>query len=84
MVDFLEGKLSAIEFQTRYMEEFLKGNDKLVEGYFEILNGAFESADCYWQECLPGQETSFEISEQQLRKEIYEALFKLNQLLNSH
>ncbi|MFD4819495.1 colicin immunity domain-containing protein [Peribacillus butanolivorans] len=28
----------------------------------------FESADCYWYECLPGQETSFEISEQQLRK----------------
>ncbi|MGW9019151.1 colicin immunity domain-containing protein, partial [Priestia megaterium] len=40
----------------------------------------FESAECYWHECLPGQETSFEISEQQLRKEVNEALIKLNEL----
>ncbi|MDN4608790.1 colicin immunity domain-containing protein [Sporosarcina highlanderae] len=37
---------------------------------FEILNGVFESVDCYWHECLPGQETAFEISEQQPRKEV--------------
>jgi hypothetical protein len=55
----------------------------LDEAHFEILNGVFESADCYWHECLPGQETSSEISEQQLRNEINEALIKLNILLDS-
>ncbi|MEP9408997.1 colicin immunity domain-containing protein [Peribacillus frigoritolerans] len=83
MVDFLEGNMSADEFQTRYMEIFLKANDKLDEAHFEILNGVFESADCYWHECFPGQETSSEISEQQLRNEINEALIKLNILLDS-
>ncbi|MCT4478264.1 colicin immunity domain-containing protein [Peribacillus frigoritolerans] len=83
MVDFLEGKISADEFQTRYMKNFIKWNDKFDETYFEILNGVFESADCYWHECLPGQETSFEISEQQLRIEINEALIKLNILLDN-
>ncbi len=39
---------------------------------FEILNGVFEAVD--WYECLPGQETTFEISEQQLKKEVNEAL----------
>ncbi|MDM5221055.1 colicin immunity domain-containing protein [Peribacillus sp. NJ11] len=73
MVDFLERKISADEFQTRYMKNFIKWNDKLDETFFEILNGVFETADCYWHECLPGQETSFEISEQQLRNDINES-----------
>jgi hypothetical protein len=49
---------------------------------FEILNGVFEAADCYWHECNPGQETAFEISEQQLRKEVKEALIKLNKIID--
>ena len=44
---------------------------------FEILNGVFEAVDCYWHECLPGQETAFEISEQRLRKAVNEALIYL-------
>ena len=55
----------------------------MTEAQFEILNAVFEAADCYWHECLPGQETTFEISEQQLRKEVMEALSKLNQLMAS-
>lgn len=83
MVDFLEEKMSADEFQTRYLRNFIEWNDRMGETLFEILNGVFESADCYWHECLPGQETSFEISEQQLRYEVNEALIKLNKLLDS-
>ncbi|MEI2354918.1 colicin immunity domain-containing protein [Mesobacillus zeae] len=47
------------------------------------LKRSFEAVDCYWHECLPGQETAFEISEQQLRKEVNEALVKLNSLLKN-
>ncbi|PKH10660.1 colicin immunity domain-containing protein [Planomicrobium sp. MB-3u-38] len=81
MVKFLTGELSADEFQTVYMKKFIEWEDRMTEAQFEILNAVFEAADCYWHECLPGQETPFEISEQQLRKEITEALFKLNQLM---
>lgn len=81
MVKFLTGELSADEFQTVYMKKFIEWDDRMTEAQFEILNAVFEAADCYWHECLPGQETPFEISEQQLRKEITEALFKLNQLM---
>ena len=83
MVDFLEEKLSADEFQTQYFKVFLESDDRMAKPLFKILNGVFESADCYWHECLPGQETTFEISEQQLRKEINKALIKLNNLLQS-
>ncbi|MFC5589239.1 colicin immunity domain-containing protein [Sporosarcina soli] len=83
MVDFLEEKLSADEFQTQYFKVFKESDDIMAKPLFEILNGVFESADCYWHDCLPGQETTFEISEQQLRKEINEALIKLNNLLHS-
>lgn len=83
MVKFLTGELSADEFQTVYMKKFIERDDRMTEAQFEILNAVFEAADCYWHECLPGQETPFEISEQQLRKEITEALFKLNQLMDN-
>jgi hypothetical protein len=81
MVKFLNNELSADEFQTLYMEKFVEWNDRMNEAQFEILNGVFEAADCYWHECLPGQETAFEISEQQLRKEVVEAVRKLNGLM---
>lgn len=83
MVDFLEEKMSASEFQTQYLKKFKEWDDRMRETLFDILNGVFESADCYLQECLPGQETTFEISEQQLRYEVNEALIKLNKLLDS-
>lgn len=40
-----------------------------------------EAADSYWRKCLPGHENAFEISEQQLRIEVTEAL---NKLLANH
>lgn len=82
MVKFLTNKLSADEFQTVYMKKFMEWDDRMTEPQFEILKAVFEAADCYWHECLPGQETTFEISEQQLRKEVTEALRKLNQLVS--
>lgn len=83
IVDFLEERMSANEFQTQYLKKFKECDDRMDESVFEILNGVFESADCYWHECLPGQETPFEISEQQLRYEVHDALIKLNKLLDS-
>lgn len=81
--NFLNGKISADEFQTQYLKNFKEWNDGMDDTLFEILNGVFELADCYWHECLPEQETSFEISEQQLRREVKEALIKLNKVLNN-
>ncbi|WP_282022710.1 colicin immunity domain-containing protein [Priestia flexa] len=66
--NFLDGNITVDEFQTQYLKKFIEWNDNLGSDLFLILNGVFESTDCYWHECLPGQETSFEISEQQLRK----------------
>lgn len=83
MMKFLKDKLSADEFQTVYMKKFIEWDDRMTEAQFEILNAVFEATDCYWHECFPEQETTFEISEQQLRKEVMEALSKLNQLMAS-
>ena len=82
MEKFLDEKMSADEFQTQYLIKFIEWNDRMDMAQFEILNGVFEAADCYWHECLPGQ-TDFEISEQQLRKEVNEALIKLNKMLDN-
>ncbi|PEJ56852.1 hypothetical protein CN692_14765 [Bacillus sp. AFS002410] len=78
--DLLTREITADEFQTRSFETFKEANDKINTSLFEILNGVFESADCYWHECQAGEETNFEISEEQLRKEVAEALVKLNKL----
>lgn len=81
MAKFLSGDLSADEFQTVYIKKFKESDDRFMQAQFEILNAVFEAADCYWHECLPGQETKIEISEQQLQKEVREALRKLNRLV---
>ncbi|MGI8382547.1 colicin immunity domain-containing protein [Priestia megaterium] len=78
--EFLDKKITADEFQDQYIKTFKISNEKLSNELIFILNDLFESADCYWHECLPGQETSFEISEEELRKEVTIGLTKLREL----
>lgn len=80
MEDFLNGILTAGEFETFYLKAFKESDEEMDRSVFEILNEVFEWTDCYWYECLPGQETVFEISEQQLRREVQKALDKLKKL----
>lgn len=80
--DFLNEVISVEEFEQTYFETFLKKTESLGDEIFRPLNDVFESVDCYWHECLPGQETAFEISEQQLRIEVNEALISLNKALD--
>ncbi|WP_050180543.1 colicin immunity domain-containing protein [Domibacillus robiginosus] len=80
--DFLNDAISVEEFEQTYFETFLKKTGGLSDEIFRPLNDVFESVDCYWHECLPGQETAFEISEQQLREEVHEALVRLNKALD--
>ncbi|WNS80194.1 colicin immunity domain-containing protein [Domibacillus sp. DTU_2020_1001157_1_SI_ALB_TIR_016] len=74
--------LTIEDFEVTYLETFKKETEPMGEEIFRILNNVFESVDCYWHECLPGQETAFEISEQKLREEVYQALTKLTNALN--
>ena len=82
MEDFINNVIAIEEFERDYLSTFK--NETVIMGntVFEILNSVFEAVDCYWHECLPGQETAFEISEQQLKKEVADALAKLNNILN--
>ncbi|WP_100404299.1 colicin immunity domain-containing protein [Bacillus solitudinis] len=81
--DFLNEVISVEDFEHNYLSTFKKETERMDNTLFHILNGVFEAVDCYWRECLPGQETAFEISEQQLRKEVREALINLNNVLNN-
>ncbi|MGG4265318.1 colicin immunity domain-containing protein [Peribacillus simplex] len=77
ILDLLDEKMTANEFKTCYLENFKKWNGVDVdEKSFELLNGVFESADCYY----PDYEEPFEISEQQLRLEVRDAFIKLNNI----
>jgi hypothetical protein len=81
MEDFINEVIPVEDFERDYLNTFKNETGRMNEKLFEILNGVFEAVDCYWHECLPGQETAFEISEQQLKKEVSEALVKLKSLL---
>jgi hypothetical protein len=83
MEDFINEVITVEDFERDYLNTFKNEIERLGSPLFEILNGVFEAVDCYWYECLPGQETNFEISEQQLRREVNEALVKLNKVLNN-
>ena len=79
--DFLNEKISADEFQSIDQSTFLDSDEKMDGFIFDILNHVFESSDCYWHECKPGEETDCEISENQLRKEVAVEFEKLNKVL---
>lgn len=83
MEDFINKLITVEDFERDYLNTFKNETERMDNTLFEILNGVFEAIDCYWYECLPGQEIAFEISEQQLRKEVSEALVKLNKVLNN-
>lgn len=83
MDNFIERRMSANDFQAQYLKMFKESDARLDSTLFGILNDVFEAVDCYWHECPPGQETAFEISEQQLRTEINESLVKLSKVLNN-
>jgi hypothetical protein len=83
MVDFINEVITVEDFEREYLNTFKNESESMNDTLFEILNGVFEAVDCYWYECLPGQETAFEISEQQLRKEVSEALVRLNKVLDN-
>ncbi|WHY84643.1 colicin immunity domain-containing protein [Neobacillus novalis] len=83
MEDFINEEITVKDFERGYLNTFKNETERMDNTLFEILNGVFEAVDCYWHECLPGEETAFEISEQQLRKEVSEALVKLNSFLNN-
>ncbi|TDL92738.1 hypothetical protein E2R55_06905 [Vibrio vulnificus] len=78
MKDFINEVITVEEFEREYLITIKEETERMGSPLFEILNGVFEAVDCYWHECLPGQETAFEISEQRLRKEVNEALILLN------
>ncbi|MGE7118839.1 colicin immunity domain-containing protein [Peribacillus sp. NPDC046944] len=78
MKDFINEVITVEEFEREYLITCKEETERMGSPLFEILNGVFEAVDCYWHECLPGQETAFEISEQRLRKEVNQALILLN------
>ncbi|CAM3900884.1 colicin immunity domain-containing protein [Mesobacillus zeae] len=76
MRDFINETITVEDFERDYLNTFKNETERMDNTLFGILNGVFEAVDCYWHERLRGQETAFEISEQQLRKEVSEALVK--------
>lgn len=84
MEGFINMDISVEDFERDYLYSFKNETEIMEDTIFEVLNTVFEAVDCYWCECLPGQETAFEISEQQLRKEVSNALVKLSVLLKNH
>jgi len=84
MEGFINRDIAIEDFERDYLYNFKNETEVMGDTIFEILNPVFDAVDCYWHECLPGQETAFEISEEQLRKEVANALVKLNVLLKNN
>jgi len=74
---FLKNEINIGEFEQIYLRTFKDETEELDNKSFIVLNDLFESVDCYWHECKPGEETAFEISEEQLRLDAQKALDKL-------
>ena len=78
--DFLDERISVEEFEKIYLSEFKAEKIMIESSLFRILDRLFASVDCYWSGCAEGQESAFEISEVQLRKDAMNALKALADL----
>lgn len=81
--DYITGKISVKEFEKRYNDFYGFGFEPNNERLFNILDRLFCEIDLYWENCQPGQESDFEISEPELRKRAEIALHQLEEYLKT-
>lgn len=77
---FVSHELPVEDFERRYLAAFKAEPGGMEHTLYQILETLFESIDAYSPDCQPGQESAFEISEQQLRQDAQQALARLEQL----
>jgi len=49
MEDFINQVVNVEDFERDYLKTFKNETERMDTALFEILNGVFESVDCYWQ-----------------------------------
>ena len=76
---FLDGSLTAAEFESRYLATFKGEQARLRAPVFDVLQQLFSDVDAYSPDCSPGQESAFVISEARLREQAAAALRRLEQ-----
>jgi Bacterial self-protective colicin-like immunity len=82
---YLENRMSADEFEELYIPAFRAEKGGVwVEPLYWILQGIFTSVDAYCKDCTPEEEDHFNITEPTFRKEITEALEKLDKFLQEY
>lgn len=78
---FLEGTISAEEFQRAYLRQFKNEKRHLSEPLFELLDGLFGDVDAFTADPqLLAENPSFYIDESALRQRTAQALQRLIQL----
>jgi hypothetical protein len=79
--DFLSGKISAIDFESTFLEWFKSEPRGMHPETFFVLDRLFAKVDAFWSECLPTEEDDNIISEPSLRVEAALALEKLRTIV---
>ncbi|MGH2351044.1 MAG: colicin immunity domain-containing protein [Chloroflexota bacterium] len=77
---FLQGTVSAGEFERRYLATFKAEQAPLSPPVFDVLEQLFSDVDAYSPDCRPGEESEFVISESHLRRAAAAALAELERL----
>ncbi len=78
ITNFIAGKISVDEFQNRFLISFKTEPGGMKKCYYRILDKLFGAVDSFWHECLSGDESAFEISEDELRRIAQKSLEELN------
>ena len=74
---FIEHRMLLNEFETAYITLSYADQSVHSEEEYDALGTLFSDIECYDPNCLPGQETAFEISEPELYRLATVALEKL-------
>ena len=79
---FLTKRISAGEFEGRFLKAFKAEPGGMDTKVFAVLDKLFSDVDAYSPDCPDGKETALEISEAELRRQAAKALDRLRQLRN--
>lgn len=74
---FIDKRIAIEQIEEEYNQLFYGDQDSYLEAIFLILDKLFADIECYDPECLPGQESAFVVSAEELYRLAQVALNEL-------
>jgi hypothetical protein len=80
--EFLDGRISPLEFQKRYLDKFKREDRQMDRPTFRVLDRLFGDVDAFtYDSVLVSMNADFYVNEDQLRRRVTETIANLRMIV---